>query len=100
MPKLCNDEATGSWDGANSAVSQNKLGLPRVALIAEVIASDARFNIWFVVDGKRTLSRDKALEVTEWYEETTIQCLAAINRFNSLGDPGELDSARFKRWKP
>lgn len=45
-------------------------GLPLAALVADVIAADARSNAWFSVDGKRTLDLESRLKVIEAYDGT------------------------------
>lgn len=73
-------------------LSNTSPGLPLVALIADLIACDARFNDWLAVDGKRTLSDDEMLETIDAYEDATTHCLASIKRFESSTDLVELET--------
>lgn len=43
-------------------LSHEAIGLLPFALVADVLASDARSNKWFLVEGRRTLSDDELLE--------------------------------------
>ena len=74
-------------------LSNNTLGLLLIALVADVVARDARFNDWMAVDGKLTLSDDEMLDTIDIYEDARIKCLAAIERFKSSADLTELETA-------
>lgn len=74
-------------------LSNSALGLLIIALVAEVIASDARFNDWMAVDGKRTLSDNEMLETIDIYEDARINCLTAVARFRDTADLKELEAA-------
>jgi hypothetical protein len=74
-------------------LSHSALGLGQIALVAEVIASDARFNDWMAVDGKRTLSDDEMLETIDTYEEARVRCLTAVARLRDTPDLKELETA-------
>jgi hypothetical protein len=74
-------------------LSDSALGLPLIALAADVVASDARFNDWMAVDGKRTLSDDEMLETIDIYEDARVRCLDAVARFRASADLKELEAA-------
>ncbi len=74
-------------------LSHSALGLLQIALVAEVIASDSRFNDWMAVDGKRTLGDDEMLETIDMYEDARIRSLSAVARFCVTADPAELEAA-------
>lgn len=74
-------------------LSHSALGLLLIALVAEVIASDARFNDWMAVDGKRALRDDEMLKTIDVYEDTRLRCLAAVARFHATADLAELEAA-------
>lgn len=69
------------------------LGLPSIALVADVIAADARFNDWMAIEGKRILDDDAMLETIDVYEDTRIRCLTAIEHFVRSTDLNELEAA-------
>lgn len=77
-------------------LSDNSLGLLLIALVADLIAADARFNDWMAVEGKRTLSDDAMLEAIDVYEDARNQCLTAIARFRSSADVGGLEEVLSK----
>jgi hypothetical protein len=74
-------------------LSHTALGLLSIALVADVIASDARFNDWIAVDGKRTLSDDDMLETIDIYEDARARTLFAVTRFQNSSDLTELEAA-------
>jgi hypothetical protein len=74
-------------------LSNTSLGLPMIALAADVIAADARFNNWLSIEGKRDLSDDEMLETIDVYEDIRIQCLTAIEHFHGSADLGGLEVA-------
>jgi hypothetical protein len=74
-------------------LSHSALGLLLIALVAEVIASDARFNDWMAVDGKRTLSDDEMHETFDIYENAGVRTLSAVTRFQSSTCLAELEAA-------
>ena len=73
-------------------LSNTSLGLLLVALVADVVAADARFNAWMAVDGKRNLTDDAMLETIDVYEDMRIQCFMALSRFASDADLGALEA--------
>lgn len=74
-------------------LSDSSLGLLQVALVADVIAADARLNEWMAVEGKRSLSDEAMLEALDVYEDTRIRCIQAIERFVSSADLAGLEAA-------
>ena len=74
-----------------SLLANGSLGLPLIALVADVIAADARFNHWFAFEGKRTLSGDAVLRTLDVYEDVTMKCREGIAKFSSTGDGKLLD---------
>jgi hypothetical protein len=74
-------------------LSNTSLGLPLIALVADVIAEDARFNDWMAIEGKQTLDDDAMLDAIEKYEEARLRCLAAVKNFETSMDLSVLDCA-------
>jgi hypothetical protein len=74
-------------------LSNTSLGLLLIALVADLIAADARFNDWMAVDGKRTLTDDAMLATIDVYEDARIQCLAGVERFRVSADLSGLEAA-------
>jgi hypothetical protein len=74
-------------------LSDKTIGLLLVALVADIVAADARFNDWIAVDGKRSLSDDAMLEAIDTYDEIRSQCLRAIEQFESSGNLSVLEGA-------
>jgi hypothetical protein len=72
-------------------VADRSLGLPLVALVADVIAADARFNHWVAIEGKRKLSQDAMLQTIDMYEDATVKCGAEIERFGATRDTKPLE---------
>jgi hypothetical protein len=74
-------------------LSDKTIGLLLVALVADILAADAKFNDWIAVDGKQSLSDDALLDVIGAYDEIRVQCLLAIEQFESSGDLMALERA-------
>jgi hypothetical protein len=74
-------------------LSHSALGLLLITLVADVVASDARFNDWMAVDGKQTLSDDEMLETIDIYEDARVRSLDAVARFHASADLTELETA-------
>lgn len=67
--------------------------LTTVALAADVIAADARFNLWVALEAKRILSSTDVLDRIEGYEEFTMRCCKEVEVFLSGGDAQSLENA-------
>jgi len=76
-----------------SLLADRSLGLPLIASVGDVIAADARFNHWIALEGKRKLSQDAMLQTINVYEDATIKCRAAIERFITMRDDTPLEAA-------
>jgi hypothetical protein len=75
-------------------IESGRAGLRADAAAADVIAACARFNIW-VAEQKmaRQGSVDGFLQLLDFYEEATLECQAAVQRFADGGDRRELADA-------
>jgi hypothetical protein len=69
------------------------LDLPLIALVADVIAADARFNHWVALEAKRTLSSDAVLQLIGDYEDASAACQSAIEKFRATRDGRPLQGA-------
>jgi hypothetical protein len=72
-------------------LTDRSLGLPLMALVADVIAADARFNYWVAIEGKRKLSEDAMLQTIDVYEDVIVKCRAEIERFGATRDTKPLE---------
>jgi hypothetical protein len=79
-------------------IASGRSGLEIVALAADVIAADARLNIWAleVKDGKcgtGAAHLERWMEILDFFARAEDECIAAVHKFNEGGDPRELAKA-------
>lgn len=67
-------------------LASGSTGIPVSALVAEVIAADARFNAWVAIEGKRKLKKKAMLDLLDAYDDAEVKCHAAIEEFRSSDD--------------
>jgi hypothetical protein len=75
------------------AVIQNpeQGGLESIAVAADVIAADARFNLWVARVGKKQTDSERMVELAELYEATIEKCCAGVRQFKESGSAKELN---------
>jgi hypothetical protein len=59
--------------------------LELVALCADAIACDARFNLWVCTVAKRDATEEQMIALVDGYERLTIYCLEAAKAFEAGG---------------
>jgi hypothetical protein len=74
-------------------IASGRSGLDIVALAADVIAADARLNIWFADLKGRNVRQERWLELLEFFEGETVECLSAVRKYHEGGDRQELAEA-------
>jgi hypothetical protein len=72
-------------------LQSGRSGLDTVALAAEVIAADARFNLWVAHTGKQQLNEDEMIELIEFYDGLVEQCRSAVAAFFANGNAANLN---------
>jgi hypothetical protein len=75
-----------------SLLQQGRLGAETVALAAELLAADVRFNIR-AYNMKNTVSDDSFLEIVDLADAQFKMCETAVQQFNSGGSASELNQA-------
>jgi hypothetical protein len=66
------------------------IGIGVVPKIADAIAADARFNIWFMTDAKEYANEEQMMELLERYEELVARCTTISRKFDENHDLTEL----------
>ena len=66
-------------------------GLEAVALCAEAIAADARFNLWVGTIAKQQTTEEHMIELVDLYDRLTSACLLAVEVFEARGDSAMLE---------
>jgi hypothetical protein len=74
-------------------IASGRCGLNKVALTADIIAADARLNMWFADQKKTDMSEEGWLELLELLEADTLECEIAVRKFNENGTQQELARA-------
>jgi hypothetical protein len=74
-------------------LASRSLDLLLIASAADVISADARFNHWIAVEAKQTLSSDTVLKIIGEYEDATVACRSAIEKFATNQDSSALQKA-------
>ena len=67
-------------------------GLLLIALAADLLAADARFNQWVSTVGKRKLGDDAMLKLIEMHEDVTTACQQAVDEFELTNDDAALNA--------
>jgi len=65
--------------------------LEAIASCADAIAADARFNICVATVAKQQATEQHMVELVDFYERVTSECLLAVKTFRENGDSGELE---------
>jgi hypothetical protein len=73
-------------------LSGRSLGLELTALTADVIAADARFNLWLAMEGKRRLERDALLQVIDMYEDLSIKSCEEVESLLRTQDSSSIEA--------
>jgi hypothetical protein len=71
----------------------NHIGLTTVIAIADAIAADARFNIWFLDNVKSRASEAAAIAKIDESGDIADECIAAIERFYKNHNLHDLEAA-------
>jgi hypothetical protein len=64
-----------------------------VALVGDIIAADARLNIWACEVERRAASIERWKEIVKFFEDAEAKCLAAVRKFEEGGDRTDLADA-------
>jgi len=67
-------------------VDSMSASLPLIALAADVLAADARFNHWIATIGKRKLGDSSMLKLIDLHDEVTSACSSAVDQFELTND--------------
>jgi hypothetical protein len=73
-------------------IGDQTVGLGGIAAAADVIAADARFNLWLAQRGKNQ-DGNRNLEVLDRYEDAFQACHSAIRKFRQDSDRSEFTNA-------
>jgi hypothetical protein len=68
-------------------------GLFTVALAADVIAADARFNDWFSQIGKQEMASEKILNFVDRIDLLATSCASSVSKFRENRDCDALNRA-------
>lgn len=71
-------------------IASGRSGLDIVALAADVIAAEARLNIWFANLKRKEVTDERWLELLGYFEDLTACCQAAAREYDDGGDRGKL----------
>ena len=74
-----------------SLMQMQGVGLKTVAVCADAIAADARFNLWVGLVAKESATSDRMVNLIESYDLATQECLNCVAAFNALGDVDALE---------
>jgi hypothetical protein len=88
MPRKCGDIRSSLV-----AVIQNpeQGGLESITAAADVIAEDARFNLWIARVGKKQAESEHMVELAELYEAAIDKCCAGVREFKESGNAKEFN---------
>jgi len=73
--------------------SPGPAGLFTIALAADVIAADARFNDWFSQIGKQEIASEKILNIVDKIDLLATSCVSSVSKFRENGDYDALNRA-------
>jgi hypothetical protein len=73
-------------------LNDESVGLPAIAAAADIIAADARFNLWLARGGKNQ-DGNRMLELMARYEDIFQTCHSTIRKFRQDADGAELARA-------
>lgn len=71
-------------------LNEQEIGLRSIAIVAETIAIDARFNEWMANEGKGLLNDEEMLGAVDTYEEARAACAEAACSFLSTREEAKL----------
>jgi hypothetical protein len=74
------------FDYLMAVAASGSAGLLLTALVADVIAADARFNNWVGTVAKRTYAQGSMVALVDWYCELCSACQAAAEEFGRTQD--------------
>ena len=82
MNKAEPEKAISLTDKLADLLRDKRIGLTTVIAIADALAAEARFNIWFLDNVKSQASESEVLAKIDEYGCLTDACIAAIENFN------------------
>ena len=65
----------------NSRRRDTFVGLSTIAVVCDTIATDARFNMWFLRVTKKRATDEEFIELLKTYEKMASQCSSAVDKF-------------------
>lgn len=76
-------------------IHSRRVSLEIVALVGDIIAADARMNIWAceVEHSTKELTVERWMGIVKFFEDAETECQAAVRRFDEGGDPADLTDA-------